>query len=336
MRLHIAGNFIQKNDEQMSKELQSIKSITNPVIIYTYDDIPKRYNSNRNLTTNYAIASAVEEALGQIIEFNKKERKQNNTSVLLLGRFGFERSKLEKTGLFENVDRGNKLRSVKYPNLNLTFMTIHSSKGLGYDNVIVLNGQNAIYGFPSNIEDDPVLAPVRKIDNYSKEAEERRLFYVAMTRTKNRVYFIAPKRNPSKFLIEIKRDYGELVELRGAWQEEVPQTYKKTCPICNYPIQKYSKEIFGTSLFICTNNPKVCGFMTNEYKAGKLSICKCDQCSDGYLMAKFGKNTGYFLGCQNYKSDKTGCNKIIWKEDYYKMHKLSPDVEPQKKSKSYK
>lgn len=227
------------------------------------------------------------------------------------------------------MDRGNKLRSVKYPKLNLTFMTVHASKGLGYDNVIVLNGQNATYGFPANIMDDPVLAPVKKVDSYSKEAEERRLFYVAMTRTKNRVYFIAPKRNPSRFLIEIKHDYEDMVKIVGDWKEELPQNNKKNCPICGYPLQKYSKETFGLPLFICTNNPKVCGFMTNEYKAGKLSICKCDQCSDGYLIVRFGKKTGYFLGCQNYKGDKTGCNRIIWKEDYYKMCNLSPDEAPE-------
>ena len=35
--------------------------------------------------------------------------------------------------------------------------------------------------------------------------EERRLFYVALTRTKNRVYIIAPIHNQSIFLKEIKK-----------------------------------------------------------------------------------------------------------------------------------
>ena len=66
-------------------------------------------------------------------------------------------------------------------------MTAHASKGLGYDDVIVLNGQNAKYGFPAKIEDDPVLGFVVHEDRSMAYAEERRLFYVAMTRTKNRV-----------------------------------------------------------------------------------------------------------------------------------------------------
>ena len=90
--------------------------------------------------------------------------------------------------MFEYINRGSKLKSVKYPNLDITFMTAHSSKGLGYDDVIIVNGKNETYGFPSKIKDDPVLSFVIKGDRSIDYAEERRLFYVAMTRTKNRVF----------------------------------------------------------------------------------------------------------------------------------------------------
>jgi len=70
--------------------------------------------------------------------------------------------------------------------------------------------------------------------------------------------------------------------------------------------------------------------MTNEYSAGKLSILKCDQCRDGYLIVKPGKGSGFFLGCTNYKKDGTGCGKIIWKQQYYDIMHLSPDPVPAK------
>ena len=111
-------------------------------------------------------------------------------------------------------------------------MTAHSSKGLGYDDVIIVNGKNETYGFPSKIEDDPVLAFVIKGDRSIDYAEERRLFYVAMTRTKNRVFFVAPEQNPSEFLLELKKDYKNVV-LHGNWNEEKPQSIaKKSCPLC--------------------------------------------------------------------------------------------------------
>ena len=73
--------------------------------------------------------------------------------ILLLGRFGFDGDHLERSGLFEYINRGNKIKSVNYPKLDITFMTAHSSKGLGYDDVIIVNGKNETYGFPSKIED---------------------------------------------------------------------------------------------------------------------------------------------------------------------------------------
>ncbi|MEY8509561.1 UvrD-helicase domain-containing protein [Lachnospiraceae bacterium 42-17] len=338
--IDIAGNFIQKNTAQITKALKSPKNIEDPVIIYTYDSTRKDRNGDNRSGVNYAIAHAIETALGQIVEYNKakdteKEDKKEDSSILLLGRFGFDGERLERSGLFEYINRGGKLKSVKYPKLNITFMTAHASKGLGYDNVIVVNGRNETYGFPSKIEDDPVLALVIKGDRSIDYAEERRLFYVAMTRTKNRVYFIAPEQNPSEFLLEIKRDYKNIV-LKGNWNEEVQNNNfgKKACPICGYPMQYRYKNAYGLRLYICTNEPEICGFMTNEYGGGKLSITKCEQCRDGYLIVKKGRGGQYFLGCSNYKKDGTGCNNSMSKEKYFEMMKYKE--EPEKHNDDFK
>lgn len=327
--IDIAGNFIQKNPEQIEKRLISPKTIENPVIIYTYDPTYKKYNEDRRTGIMYATAKAVETALEQIMAYNRAANKQEDGTILLLGRYTFDGDMLERSGLFEYQTREGKLKSVKYPHLDITFMTVHMSKGLGYDNVIIVNGKNETYGFPSKIEDDPVLAFVIKGDNSIDYAEERRLFYVAMTRTKNRVYFIAPEQNPSEFLLEIKKDYKNVV-LRGDWNEdEIRNTRKrKSCPMCGYPMQLRYKNAYGLRLYLCTNEPELCGFMTNDVKAGKLSIMKCDECRDGYLIIKSGKGSGYFLGCTNYKPNKKGCNNTMSSADYYALMNCSPDPEP--------
>ena len=319
--IDIAGTFIQRNLEQIEKRLLSNKNIKDPAIIYTYDTNYKSPDQDRRTGVIYAMAHAVEVALGQIIKFAKDEGKESPGTILLLGRYAFDGDNLERSGLFEYKTRGHKLKSVKFPNLDITFMTVHMSKGLGYDNVIVVNGRNETYGFPSKIQDDPVLSFVIKGDNSIDYAEERRLFYVAMTRTKNRVYFIAPKQNPSEFLLEIKHDYKNVV-LEGNWNEEEIKTNmsRKPCPICGFPLQLRYKNAYGLRLYICTNEPEICGFMTNDVKAGKLSIMKCDKCVDGYLVVKPGNADGYFLGCTNFKPNKTGCNKSISKKAYYEMH----------------
>ena len=317
--IDIAGNFIQKNRDQIEKDLISPWHLEDPVIIYTYDSRYKDPKGDNRSGVNYAIAHAIEVALEQIMAYNRQAGKKEDGSILLLGRFGFDGDRLERSGLFEYISRGSRLRSVKYPKLDITFMTAHASKGLGYDNVIVVNGRNETYGFPSKIENDPVLSFVIKEDLSIDYAEERRLFYVAMTRTKNRVYFIAPEENPSEFLLEIRNDYKN-VSLKGRWNEDPEKTpfFKKRCPVCGYPMQFRYKAAYGLRLYICTNEPEVCGFMTNESKAGKLSIIKCDQCRDGYLIVKPGRDrTSYMLGCTNYKKDGTGCGRIMSPKYFY-------------------
>lgn len=332
--IDIAGNFIQRNKEQIQKDLKSPKEIQDPVIIYTYDGSRKRDSEDKRSGVNYAIASAVQTALEQIIEYNRAEGKSEKSSVLLLGRFGFDGDVLEKSGLFEFDTKRAKLKSVNYPRLNITFMTAHASKGLGYDNVIVINGRNEIYGFPSKIEDDPVLAYVIKGDRSIDYAEERRLFYVAMTRTKNRVFFVAPEQNPSEFLLEIKKDYKNVV-LKGNWNEEPPihMGGKKKCPICGYPLQYRYKNAYGLRLYICSNDPEICSFMTNDFSAGKMAIMKCDHCQDGFLIAKRGPNDAHFLGCTNYKTNGQGCNNVISKNRYYEIMRYEADKEQQEPEK---
>jgi len=341
--INIAGGFIQKNTSQIKKTLISPKHISDPVIIYTYDPTLKREGMDNKSGVNYAIAHTVEAALEQIMAYDRIEREGRSSKILLLGRFGFDGYSLERSGLFEYINREGKVRSVKYPHLDITFMTAHSSKGLGYDNVIVINGRNYTYGFPAKIQDDPVLKFVIKDDKSIEFAEERWLFYVAITRTKNRVYFIAPEQNPSEFLLEIKHDYQNVV-LRGKWEENFRQPFfSKNCPICGYPLQYRYKNAYGLRLYICTNEPEICGFLTNDLTGRKMSIQKCEKCIDGYLIIKKSdKSSIPFLGCTNYKQDGKGCNNTITKQTYYSMYGLkddnenTPDKLSRQNSKSYK
>ena len=307
--IDIAGGFIQKNQEQISKSLISGRHIKDPVIIYTYDAYQKKEFDNPKSGVRYAIAKCIENAIGQSLAYAKEEGRIVK-KILLLGRFGFDGKNLDYSSLFTYKDRGNYIKCHRYPQVRIDFMTTHASKGLGYDDVIVLNGKNDKYGFPCKIQDDPVLNMVVHQDFSIEYAEERRLFYVALTRTKNRVYFIAPEQNPSEFLLELKRDYPS-ISLRGKWNEEndFVGLHFKACPICGYPLQLRYKPSLGLRLYICSNDPEICDFMTNDYAGGPLSIRKCECCRDGYLIVRARKDKSqYFLGCTNYKPNGKGCN----------------------------
>ena len=316
--IDIAGNFVMSNDEQIKKNLKSNKSIKDPVILMSYNDASEKDDQEHG--PFYRLGEAIEKSLDDIVS-----RHGEDKTVLLIGRYNFDGKNLAKLeDLFEY--NNDKVISKKYPNLDISFLTAHSSKGLGYDNVVVINGKDDVLGFPSKIEDDPVMKLVIKDDDSIEFAEERRLFYVALTRTKNRVYIVTPQLRPSKFILEIKDKFTNVI-LRGTELNPVEgKDFRRKCPICGYPLQHRKgnfKFLKGDgTLWVCSNDPEVCGFITNDIRGGKLSISKCPSCEDGYLIVKpiknkAGEDTGQrMLGCTNYKTDGTGCTFAMFNHNF--------------------
>ena len=84
--------------------------------------------------------------------------------------------------------------------------------------------------------------------------------------------------------------------------------YKK-CPVCGFPMYTVNNKYYGRRLWVCTNEPEICDFETNDLHGGKTRIRKCPDCINGYLFITKQKNVdSYFLGCSNYKSSGNGCN----------------------------
>mgnify|MGYP002520330581 CR=1 FL=1 len=69
-------------------------------------------------------------------------------------------------------------------------LSVHKSKGLEADFVILLQCNKDTYGFPSLVSDDPVLNYVLTKSDRFPYGEERRLFYVAITRAKEKLYIV--------------------------------------------------------------------------------------------------------------------------------------------------
>ena len=310
--IDIAGGFIQKNDSQLKKALVSPKHIQDPVVIESYTEDVDRKQTKGKGGKYYMIGRTVEDIVATILKENPK------SSILLLGRYGFDAYNLSRSADFIYDEKTGGVHSKKFPGVRLEFMTVHRAKGLGFDNVIIINARNELYGFPSQIQEDPVLKYVVKDDFSIEYAEERRLFYVALTRTKNRVYIVAPEQHPSKFVTELISDFKN-VKVKGKINEvdDANPANIKRCPICGYPLQLRYKPHYGLKLWLCSNEPEICDFMTNDLRGGELSILKCDKCQDGYLIVKEGK-VEPFLGCTNYKSDKTGCDRWMTKDYYLK------------------
>jgi DNA helicase-4 len=128
----------------------------------------------------------------------------NNQSVYLLGRYSFDVDVL-KSDMFDVFMKGTKT-FVRHNGKEYPYLTAHQSKGLEADHVLLINCNSGAYGFPSTISDDPILSRVLSENDHFEFGEERRLFYVAITRGKRITYVFYDKKHPSTFVTEIEPD----------------------------------------------------------------------------------------------------------------------------------
>lgn len=120
-------------------------------------------------------------------------------SILLLGRFSFDDYYLSY--MYKSVKEAGRFFYF-IGNRKIEFLTVHKSKGLEADYVIILQCNRDTYGFPSLVSDDPVLNYVLTKSDQYPFGEERRLFYVAITRAKVKTFVLYDSRFPSAFVNE--------------------------------------------------------------------------------------------------------------------------------------
>ncbi len=181
--INIAGRFIMKNENQITKQLKSNKSNKNPIKII-------KYKRNR--------ISVLIKTIEYIIK--KYGIKKN---ILILGRYTFDKNKIiDNDNLKEKNDN---ITYKNYPSVEIKYMTIHSSKGLGYDNVILIDSENKKLGFPSKKKNNKLIEQLIIEEKNIKYPEERRLMYVALTRTKNEILILTPSKKQSEFIKELKK-----------------------------------------------------------------------------------------------------------------------------------
>ena len=179
--INVAGKFIMKNKSQYKKNLISSKHLYKPIKIV--------YSDNKINTFKYLL---------------KKLKKKD---IMVLGRNNKDIYKYIDKTFTELEDNFFTYKDIKFK-----YLTVHRSKGLECDNVILINVEDSLIGFPTKIKDEKILKYVNNTKDYYPFEEERRLFYVALTRTKNYVYIISSYKHESIFTKEIK-EYQDNVEI---------------------------------------------------------------------------------------------------------------------------
>ena len=287
----VATQFVLQNPAQVKKELRTLRQVDQPAVSLLRSSEPNR----------------IRRVLQRIAEIAKP-----GSTVYLLSRYSFHLLDQPKLG---------RLRR-QFPSLSLDCHTMHASKGMEADYVIILGLETGKHGFPSEKITNPLLeALLPPLEPY-EHAEERRLFYVALTRAKHRAYLIADMTNASGFVVELlQKNYKiEMNEFDASLAQKLFQLIK--CVKCKTGTMVPRQGKFGT-FFGCTKYPLCshkergcpkCGTQMHRVDRFKVCIdpeCKgwvpiCPEC--GAEMAwKKGKR-GYFWGCRNYRHGGGGCN----------------------------
>lgn len=275
-----AKTFVLKNPAQMDKKIVPAGVATDPairVVMVAKDD------GDRKLHEALAAFST------SVLHSNRP------SSVLVLGRYRF-------------LEPNMAALQRSFPQLRISFKSIHASKGLEADHVILLNADSGRMGFPSEMVDDPLLTLVSPEDEPFEYAEERRLMYVAMTRARHTLTILTSKSRPSTFVSELVDDPlyniaiapgagseafecrecgGRLLDVRGKdgrlWYrcEHVQHcgNLVPACPSCG--VSSPRRTHHGAQ---CT-----CG----------ASFQICPDCASGWLVERKGR-FGSFLGCVRY------------------------------------
>lgn len=271
--LDVMGRFVMMNPLQIRKSLKSDRHCDAPIV-----------------TVPYAGCDDKTRALRDAARRIYRDVDGGDATVLLLGRTRFDEKVVKESSLF--VRKGDAYAIPQAPNLSFRFLTVHMAKGLEGDYVVLLNAEDGQLGFPNRIADDPILQLLLGVPEPYEFAEERRLFYVALTRTRNRVYILVPDKGRSPFIDDLRKCGADGIgtEENGASEDKV------VCPKCGKGTLEKRQGPHGTFTG-CSNYP-YCDYTVGFPVDSKTP--RCPACG-GFLVERRATTTKVpFLGCTNY------------------------------------
>jgi DNA helicase IV len=293
----ISRKFVIKNPKQFNKKIISNKIVRSPKVFLNW------------------IRKDSLEAIIDWMKRNKENEFFHGKTLLILARYNYNLPDVGKYKVLNDTWIGKEVLEPK---------TIHRAKGLEADIVLVLDLNSNRNGFPSYKSDDPILSLlIPNTDNYFL-SEERRLFYVSLTRAKCEVHYICNSNSPSLFSDELANGKYEIINL---YKEE---ELKYKCPKCKdgeiiskgdfyscsrYPLCKY----INPECTVCEENLVIVNkesiFSQCSDKECRAEYRNCPECDTGILIKK-----EKFMGCHTYSW--TGCDYKEWHQDNLSTEKI--------------
>jgi DNA helicase IV len=282
----VSSKFIQANPVQIKKSVKTTNTLSKtPMQAFgfnTIEAIPDFLGQQLSEMAGYIRAGKLVPLIG------------SRVSVMLLGRYHSDKpAALDAwAAQFRDV-------------LDIAYKTAHGSKGLEAEYVFVLNVVEGTKGFPSQIQDDPALQMAMPAPDSYPFAEERRLFYVAMTRARRQVRFYTVNGRPSQFLVELMNSRDLTIEaIEGEGGDPCPKcdrgilvlrsgTYGQFHACSRIAQCDYKKSLGRTS----SSQSPTARRVNTRVKATRGE--KCSVCGRGFMTQKQGQY-GMFLGCSEY------------------------------------
>ena len=214
----VSEYFVRKNPHQSKKKVETLKNKKTPVEIYLNQK--KREGLEEKVPADY---EGVNENLQRLYKEYGEELFTMQIQVIsrynrdLYRLVNFETKGFRNARIVEEKEDGAILKwwvGKAQKEAKLAFCSMHKSKGITRDIVFVINMNEGEKGMPSTRADEPILATMLAKSDAFPLAEERRLFYVAMTRAKKKTIIIADHKKVSRFVREIAKNLsGEAAEM---------------------------------------------------------------------------------------------------------------------------
>jgi len=296
--LDASAQFVTANPHQLRKTLCAQQgAVGMPPIVLVYQDDASPAGQQR----------AVERVAHAIREQHDGEKDQ---SVFVLGRY-------RRTG---STVMEYFARQLATTNLAVEFHTMHRAKGKEATYVLIAGLETSNGGFPSTIPDDQLVNLVLSDAETFAHAEERRLFYVALTRARKQVYVLVPPTQVSPFVTELQHaNFAPYVTTLG----ECPERYQ--CPVCEQVSVQRHAAARGMQ-WLCVDAPHCSGRLPTCATCGEGAVRRyhrqevqvyeqctqcgatrevCPRCHNGILRERTGRH-GRFLACSTWQNG-AGC-----------------------------
>ncbi len=230
----VAAKFVQRNPAQLKKSVRS----TRPAISKSIRVVPVKPVRGK---VDYGpacrqVLERLDGFLGGIAGQWRTDAKPK-LKALVLWRYNY-------LDPFEG-------RIPKFEHLEVEAFSFHRAKGLEADYTILIDVSEGDYGVPSRIEDDELLHLVIPEPETFPYAEERRLFYVALTRASRGVFLLTNADQQSRYIDELADIAGNEIRFEGIDGQALPP-----CPKCSagYMVVRRSKK--RASFMGCSRYPE--------------------------------------------------------------------------------